>query len=77
MKKKNVLNNSNNNKAAGSDEIRMEQMKYSPDYILIETCDNLNNILENHVNKTNYEHPILLPIQRPKKEKGPPKNLRL
>lgn len=54
----------------------MEQIRYSPDCILIEICNNLNNILQNHVNKIDFGHSILLPIQKPNKEKGRPKNLR-
>ena len=73
---KNVLKNSNNNKAAGSNEMQMELIKCSPDCILIKICSNLNSIMENHVNEINLEHSILLPIQKPNKEKGPPKNLR-
>ena len=53
---KNVLKNSNNNKAAGSDEIQMELTKYSLDCIRIEICNNLKNILENHVNEMNFGH---------------------
>ena len=73
---KNVLNSSNNNKTADSDEIQMELIKYSTEYILIEICNNLNKILENHVNEINLGHSILLPNQKPNKEKGPPKNIR-
>ena len=54
----------------------MELTKYSLDCILIEICNNLKNILENHVNEINLGHTILLPIQKPNKEKGPPRNLR-
>ena len=54
----------------------MELTKYSPDCILIEICNNLNNIPENHVNEINFGHSILIPIQKPNKGKGPPKNLR-
>ena len=73
---KNALKNSTNNKAAGSNEIQMELIKCSPDCILIEICSNLNSIMENHVNEINLEHSILLPIQKPNKEKDPPKNLK-
>ena len=73
---KNVLKSSNNNKTTGSDEIQMELIKYSTEYILIEICNNLNKILENHVNEINLGHSILLPNQKPNKEKGPPKNIR-
>ena len=45
----------------------MEQIRYSPDYILIGICNNLNNILANYVNERNIGHLILLPIQKPKK----------
>ena len=54
----------------------MELIKYSPDCILIEICNNVNNILENHANEINFGHLILLPIQKFNKEKGPPYNLR-
>ena len=63
-------------KPGGSDEIQMELIKYSPDCLLIEVCNNLNNILENQVNETNFGHSILLQIQKPNKEKGPSKKLR-
>ena len=73
---KNLLKNSNNNNVTGSDEIQMELIKYLPDCILIEICNNLNDILENLFNKINFGHSILLPIQIHNKEKGSPKNLR-
>lgn len=74
---KNELKNSNIYKAVDSYEIRMELTKYSPHCILIEICNKLNNILENHVNEINLGHSILLPIHKPNKEKDLPKNLRL
>ena len=54
----------------------MQLMKCSPDCILTEICNKPNNILENHVNKINFGHSILLPIQKHHNKKGPSKNLR-
>ena len=54
----------------------MEQIRYSPDCILIEIYNNLNNILENYVNERTFGHLILLPVQKPNKEKYHTTNLR-
>ena len=54
----------------------MELIKNSREYILLEICNSLYNTVENQVNEINFGHLILLPIQKPNKEKSPPKNLR-
>ena len=54
----------------------MELIKCSPDCVLIEICNNLNNILEIYVNEINFGHSIVVLIQKANKEKVPPKNLR-
>ena len=64
-----------NNRAPGYDEIPGELIKYGPDLLHEEIKTILNNIFEKHETiPTN--HSILLPLPKPKKPKGPTKNLR-
>ena len=64
-----------NNKSAGCDNIKSENIKYAPC-----TFKHITNIL-NHIAETG-EYPeeiksgLLTPLQKPGKEKGPPENLR-
>ena len=47
----------------------MELMKHSLVCRLSKTCDDLSNILENHVNEIHFVLSILLPIQKPNKKR--------
>ena len=66
----------NNNKSAGDDEIQLELLKYGPENLHVEITNNLNNVLETHKDNINFGLSVLLPIQKPNKDHGPPKNLR-
>ena len=64
-----------NSKAPGRDNINVELIKYGPKSIHEEIADNINGIFENH-DVIEMGAGILIPLQKPKKTKGPVKNLR-
>jgi exonuclease III len=65
-----------NNRSAGGDELKAEQLKYGPTIVYENITEILNTI------STTGEHPkevtegILIPLPKPGKPKGPVKNLR-
>ena len=64
-----------NNKSAGCDEIRSEQIKYAPctfQYI----ADILNDVAKTGNYPVELTNGLLIPLQKPGKVKGPPENLR-
>lgn len=73
---KNAARRMNNNKATGDDDIQLELLKYAPDILYDEIANNLNNVLETHTDDIDIGLSVLLPIQKPNKDIGPPKSLR-
>ena len=67
----------NNNKAAGDDEIPTELLKYGTESLHEEIANNLSNVLEKHEDEINFGQSVLLQTQKPNKDKGPTKHLRL
>ena len=54
----------------------VELIKYGPENLQEAIANSLNDLIENHNETMNTGQSILLPIPKPKKEIGPPKNLR-
>ena len=65
----------NNNRAPGNDEITAEMVKYAPDELHVFITEVLNASLEKH-QPVEIGNGILVPLQKPGKDKGPVKNLR-
>ena len=65
-----------NNKSAGCDEIRAELLKHSPSEIHKNIAQLLNNIAKTGEYPQEVKRGILVPLPKPGKPQGPPKNLR-
>ena len=66
----------NNNKATGHDGMKIELLKYGPDILHENIATNMNNIFESHIDQFETNRSVLLPTPKPKKQRGPVKNLR-
>ena len=64
-----------NNKASDKDNINVELIKYAPAEIYKEIVNILNGIYERNDTKIWLKTIILLPLPKPKKKRGPVKNL--
>ena len=73
---KKAVSKASNNKATGEDRMAVELIKYGPENLQEAIANSLNDLIENHNETMNTGQSILLPIPKPKKEIGPPKNLR-
>ena len=69
------FNSLSNNRAPGEDEICGELLKYGPPSLDEHVTDIYNITFETH-QPLNINTGVLIPIQKPGKPKGPPKNLR-
>ena len=65
----------NNSRAPGIDHISAEMIKYGPPELHRSICEILNNALQKHQN-LELGNGILVPLQKPGKDRGPVKNLR-
>ena len=65
-----------NGRATGKDETYVEMIKYGPERLFKEVPRILNNIFEKNSGDPDTGVGILQPIPKPKKQQGPPKNLR-
>ncbi len=64
-----------NNKSLGKDNIQVELIKYAPKELHAEISQILNNIFGSNENTVKIGTGILLPLPKPKKARGPVKNL--
>ena len=65
-----------NNKSAGADEIKAEQLKYGPTSVYDSIADIFNTLATTGECPKEVKEGLLLPLQKPGKAKGPPSNLR-
>ena len=65
-----------NNRAPGFDNITCELIKYGTEELEAITSDILNNIFEKHNTEVEIGRGVLIALLKPKKTKGPLKNLR-
>eukprot|EP00795_Rhopilema_esculentum_P017828 gene17828-9525_t len=65
-----------NNKAAGCDNIIAEQLKHSPEIVAEEIATIFNDMVRTGKYPEEIKKGILIPLQKPGKEKGPTVNLR-
>eukprot|EP00795_Rhopilema_esculentum_P008001 gene8001-13908_t len=65
-----------NNKAAGCDNIIAEQLKHSPEIVAEEIATIFNDMVRTGKYPEEIKKGILIPLQKPGKEKGPTINLR-
>lgn len=73
---KEAIKSLKNNRSAGVDDIKAELLKYGPDEINNEIATILNETARTGQKVQELTKGILKPLQKPNKEKGPPKNLR-
>ena len=71
-----ALKSLRNNKAAGIDELRVEQLKYGPDDTLNEIANILNDMAVTGIPPKEIKQGILVAHQKPNKKQGPLSNLR-
>ena len=65
-----------NNKSAGADELKAEQLKHGPDIVISQIAHILNTIAETGNYPEEVKLGMLVPLQKPGKPKGPPNSLR-
>ena len=65
-----------NNKSAGIDQLKAEHLKYAPTKLHRIIAEILNHACETGEYPEELSTALLTPLQKPGKEKGPPKNLR-
>ena len=65
-----------NNKSAGADELKAEQLKHGPDIVISQIAHILNTIAETGNYPEEVKLGMLVPLQKPGKPKGPPSSLR-
>ena len=65
-----------NNRAPGFDNITCELIKYGTEELAAITSHILNNIFEKHNTEVEIGRGVLIALLKPKKSKGPLKNLR-
>ena len=71
-----AVNSLKNNKSPGPDNISAEQLKHCPDIIYQHIADIFNEIAETGSYPEEINKGILIPLQKPGKEKGKVENLR-
>ena len=71
-----ALKSLRNNKAAGIDELKVEQLKYGPDDTLNEIANILNEMAATGIPPTEIKQGILVAHHKPNKKQGPLSNLR-
>ena len=73
---KKAVTSLSNNKSAGSDQLKAELLKHSPEEIFIEIAAILNEIARTGNFPKEVKEGILVPLPKPGKKQGPPQNLR-
>ena len=73
---KKAANSLKNNKSAGCDQLKAEQIKYGPEIIHKGIAELLNTIAITGEYPEELKTGILVPLPKPGKQQGPPKNLR-
>lgn len=73
---KKAINKLKNNKSPGPDEIYAEQLKHAPDTLSNIIADLFNKMAETGAYPDEISEGLLIPIQKPGKEKGKIQNLR-
>lgn len=66
-----AVNSLKNNKRAGIDNIKSEQLKYGPDLVYNSIADILNITASTGHYPEEIKQSILVPLHKPKKKKGP------
>ena len=71
-----AVNKLKNNKSAGIDNLKAEQLKYGPDNICEEIAEMFNDIAKTGKHPKEMKIGQLVPLQKPGKKRGPVSNLR-
>ena len=65
-----------NNRSAGGDDLKAEQLKHGPTIVYDKITEILNEMAETGEHPKEVKEGILIPLQKPGKPQGPPSNLR-